>query len=371
MEMVGGETHMMPKVALIYLTYHIPASDEDISKCLQSLEKIDYPQEDWQIIFVENPSPHGQSFPMIERDWGDKFGKTLPKMQLIKNQGDMGYAGAENIGFAAAVQQGVDYVYLLNQDASVDPSFLRKIVAYAEAHPQAAVLQSRIMLQQTPVLLNTQGNALHFLGFGFCDGYRKTPEVAAKSALKMFYASGAGVLIRVAAAKHIGLFVSEYYMYHEDVDLSWRARLAGYGVAYVPDSVIYHRYEFSRSIKKFYWMERNRLFTHFVNLRIPTILLTLPALLVMEVGTLVFATRSGWGKEKLRAWWFFFKPSTWQWVLERRAAIRRIRVVTDKEILSHMSGSITNQEVENPILTKLVNPFLQLYFNVLRVVIWW
>lgn len=362
---------MPPKVAVIYLTYNTPASAVDIPDCFKTLEQVDYPKDRWHIVIVENPSKHGQSYPMIERDWKPKCGTTLPEMTIIPNQKDLGFAGANNVGLQAAKAWGADYIYLLNQDAIVDPAFLWRIVQFAESHPNAAVIQSRIMLKQAPELLNAQGNALHFLGFGFSDGYRETPEAAKQHPLPMFYASGAGVLIRVGATNVIGLFETSYYMYHEDVDVSWRSRLAGFDVAYCEDSVIYHHYEFSKSIKKFYWMERNRHLTNLINYKVPTLLLMIPAALVMEFGTVIFAIKSGWWREKLRAWGHFFKPSTWMFISRRRQGVAAFRKRSDTEILSHMVGVIINQEVANPIMVYVVNPLMHLYFRLLKQIVKW
>ena len=356
----------MPKIAIIYLTYNTAASAHDIPDCLRSLEAMDYPKEQVKIIFVENPSSHGRSRPMIEADWFPKAGTTMPAMEYISNEKDVGYAGANVVGLAAAKAWGADYIYLLNQDAAVDPAFLWRVVQYAESNPNTAVMQSRVMLKQAPEQLNSQGNALHYLGFGFCLGYRETyiPGQAAK--LPVFYASGAAVLVRCSAIETIGLFEPSYYMYHEDVDLSWRARLAGFDVTSVEDSVVFHHYEFSKSIKKFYWMERNRHLTNFVNYEWRTLLAIAPMALVMELGTFLFALKSGWGKEKLRSWVHLLKPSTWAWIRSRRAAVSSFRKVRDADLMPLLCGVITNQDIENLILSKIVNPILNGYFGLLK-----
>ena len=362
---------MMPKIAIIYLTYNTAASTHDIPECLRSLEAMDYPMDRVKIIFVENQSRHGQSRPMIEKDWFPKAGLTLPAMEYISNIDDVGYAGANVVGLAAAKAWGAEYVYLLNQDATVAPSFLTEIVQYAEAHPNAAVMQSRIMLGQDRAKLNSKGNAFHYLGFSFSLGANEIYVPGAKSDLPVFCASGAAVLVRCSAVETIGLFESSYYMYHEDVDLSWRARLAGFDVAYVEDSVVYHHYEFLKSITKVYWMERNRHLTNFINYNWKTLVAIAPMAIVMEFGTFGFAMKSGWGKEKLRSWSFFLKPSTWAFIRARRAKVAAFRKVRDADLLRLMCSVIVNQEIENPILTNLVNPLMTAYFGLLQRIVRW
>lgn len=188
----------------------------------------------------------------------------------------------------------------------------------------------------------------------------------------MFYASGAGVLIRSSILDGIGgMFEPLYFMYHDDVDICWRAQLAGFDIGFADESVVYHRYEFSRSMKKFFWMERNRHLTNLCNYRVRTLLVIAPAMLVMEFGTLLFAFRSGWWKEKLRSWAFFMQPSTWRYIRTRRALIRALRTRTDREMMEHMVGIITAQEVEHPIVTHIVNPVFSVYFGIVKRIIFW
>ena len=85
-------------------------------------------------------------------------------------------------------------------------------------------------------------------------------------------------------------------MYHEDLDLGWRMKLLGYNNIVAKTSVVYHSYEFSRSIKKYYYMERNRFIVMFQNYKLGTILLILPVLVIMEMGLLLFSLSNGFFK---------------------------------------------------------------------------
>ena len=91
----------------------------------------------------------------------------------------------------------------------------------------------------------------------------------------------------------------------------------------------------------------------------------------MELGTLFFAFQSGWWKEKLRSWGFFWKRSTWQYIIERRTFIQSLRRRSDREMLQDMVGVVVSQEVESKIMTRVVNPILSAYFSVLKVIVRW
>lgn len=362
---------MPPNVALIYLSYNTPSSEEDIGRCFRSLEQVDYPKDRWRIIIVENPSSNGASIPFIRRDWMPKAGVTLPEISIIANEKDVGYAGANVVGWNEAKKFGVDYLYLLNQDTAVDPGFLREAAAYAEAHPNAAIVQSRLMLQQAPDKLNSCGNALQMFGFGFARGNGKTLEEATKNTTPLFYASGAAVLLRMSALEKIGLYEPDYYMYHEDTDLSWRARLAGFDIGYAEKSVVYHHYEFSRSIKKFYWMERNRHVTNLVNYHPATLALLFPAMIFIELVMWAYAFKSGWWKEKMRSVMFFFCPSSWSWIVKRKKFVNAFRVKKDQEIMEYMTSRIEDQEVNYWWMQAIAYPLLDWYFATVKRIVKW
>jgi GT2 family glycosyltransferase len=352
------------KVVVQILLYN--ESFATIDTLLSSLERVEYPREDWALVIVNNRCAGFDIEEHWKQRWAVKVGVTLPKT-IFQAQENDGFAGGHNSALALSRQLNPEFIYLLNGDAHVGSKVLAASVAYADAHPNAAVIQSRVMLDQDQTKLNSAGNALHFLGFGYSLGSNEVYVPGKRSTVPMFYASGAAVLLRTSVIDAIGLFESSYFMYHEDVDCSWRARLAGFDIAYVEDSVVFHHYEFSKSIKKFYWMERNRHLTNFTNYQPLTLLLIAPALMVMECGTLYFALRSGWAKEKVRSWWHFVQPSTWAFIARRRREVAAFRVVDDKKIIAFMCGVITNQEVDNPLLTRVVNPFMTGY---LRVVQW-
>lgn len=344
----------------------------DVDQCFRSLEQVDYPIDSWRIINVENPSKHGSSQPIFDRDWRAKTGKTLPEMESHLNPKDVGYAGANAVAYEHAKAWGADYIFLLNQDTTVDPQFLNEAVAYAEAHPTEAVIQSRVMLQQEPTKLNSRGNAMQVFGFGYTLGEGQTVEEAAKSTTPVFCASGAAVMIRMSAIDAIGgLFDPRYYLYHEDTDLSWRARLAGFGIGYAEKSVVFHRYEFKRSMGKFYWMERNRWVVVLSNYRAGTIALLILPMLALELATFLFALQSGWWKEKLRAWGFLFLPSTWKWIGERRRLAARIRRVSDRSLLPFMAASVESRQVEMGPIKKLGDVVLRGFKRVLEMAVRW
>jgi len=361
--------NVFPKIAIQCLAYRHPGSPKeacaDLDRCFASLQTLDYPKERFCFVVLDNASTHGSFEEQIKEKWLPESEKSLPKVFLLSSQVNTGFAGGHMLALETSKAWEADYVYLLNQDAFCDPHMLSEVVKVAEQLPQAASVQSRIMLAQDPQQVNSCGNCLHYLGFGYYDN-------GVLGARPHFYNSGAGLLIRMDCLEKIGgLFDPAYFMYHEDVDFAWRARLAGYTHAYAEDSVIYHRYEFSRSIKKFYDMEKNRFFTHFANLKWQTLCLLFPAMIFMEVGTFLFALKGGWGWKKICVWGYFCKPSTWKRLWQKRRFIKQMRQVSDREMLDKMVGTIEAQEVKSFLMKWMVNPFLNAYFIFLKKIVRW
>ncbi len=368
---------MSVKVIVQIITYRTEGIEAELDELFDSLAKTRAPEGGWVLAVIDQPSALGNLREYLESKVKPRSGMELPEVVCVFNDENLGFAGGHMKLYEAIRDRNPEFVYLLNQDAYVDADFLRSIVQYAESNPNMATVQSRIMRAQTPDRYNSAGNAMHFLGFGFSlangDVRNSTLTIEQqRGGLPMFYASGAGAMIRTGVFNMIGdMFVSSYFMYHEDLDVCWRARLAGSDVGYADNSVVYHRYDFSRSMKKFFWMERNRHLTNFCNYRTGTLVFIAPPMIVMELGTLFFAFRSGWWKEKLRSWGFFWKRSTWKYIYDRRRFVRSIRTRSDREMLQNMVGVVVSQEVESKIMTRVVNPILSVYFLLLKSIVRW
>ena len=185
------------------------------------------------------------------------------------------------------------------------------------------------------------------------------------------YASGAAVLFKKEALAKVGIFDPDFFMYHEDLDLGWRLRLAGYKILVVPNAVIYHKYEFSKSIKKYYFMERNRLICLLENYKLATLILIFPAWLVMEIGLFLFSLQTGFWREKLKVYKYFFKLSVWRKIFRIRRARRLTRTVGDRQVVKLFTGKIEFQEIDNWLLNKVANPIFNLYWQIVKFLIIW
>src|SRR6202000_1782339 len=93
-----------------------------------------------------------------------------------------------------------------------------------------------------------------------------------------------------------------FFMYYDDVDLAWRARLLGWEVLFCPAANVVHDYEFTKGSYKWRWRERNRWWCLLAHLRVRTLILLAPLLLTVEIAICARAVREGWLPAKLQAY---------------------------------------------------------------------
>lgn len=345
------------KVAVIIVTYNAACFVPD---CLGSLSRMDRAGLDADVIVVDNGSTDG-TVGML---------KAYPFAEVVETGKNLGFAGGNDLGIRMALERGATYVYLLNHDTEVAPGFLVEAVRMGETDPRIGAAQSLILLSPDKDLVNTSGNAIHFLGFGYCRDYRRpVRSLRFEGRREIAYASGAGVLLRADALRKAGAFDEELFLYHEDLDLGWRLRLAGYVNVLAPASVIWHKYEFSRSIAKYYYMERNRYIVLMKNFRLWTLLLLAPFLLAVEVALFAKSLLSGWWKEKRKVYGYFLKAGAWRHIARERRAVARLRKVGDREIVRLFTPTISFQDVTGPFTKYVANPLMTAVWAVLRLLI--
>lgn len=352
----------MPKVAVILINYKDYAK-KYLPECLAGLRQQSYPKDSFKIFIVDNATtPETAAY----------LRTTAPEAEIILEEKNTGFAEGNNLAMRRVLNTDYDYVVLFNMDTIADSEWLRELVAAAEADKNAGAVQSLIMLHPEMGKINSIGNQMHFLGFGFCEGYgEKISDLRSPISRRFFYASGASVLYSVKVIREVGIFDSEFFMYQEDTDLSWRILQAGCKIILAEKSIMYHKYQFSRSILQFYYMERNRMIMMFENFRLGTLVLILPAFIVMELGMLPYAALRGLFLAKLKVYGYFFHFKNWRRMIKNKKIKVKLRKVKDRELARLIVGKLEFQEIANPILNYIVNPVFNLYWRVVRNLIFW
>ncbi len=195
------------------------------------------------LIVVDNGSNDG-SVGLIEQSY--------PDVELIKHTYNKGYAGGVNPGFKRAIELGAKYAAPFNNDAIADPRWLEKLVEHLDAHPAVGIATCRVTSSDGSHLDST-GDYYTNWGLPYPRGRGEADTGQYDDQTEIFGASGAASLYRVAMLQKIGLFDEDFFAYYEDVDLSFRAQLAGWKVSYVAESVVYHEMSVTGSrIKGFF-----------------------------------------------------------------------------------------------------------------------
>lgn len=332
----------------------------------EGLKASEYPRDAWAVHIVDNASTDG--CPELIQKRLTECDEDLPNVYFYPQEKNLGFSGGNNLIMKSS---HADYVFLLNPDAVLDPDTLEQAVRVAEADARIATVQPLLILANKPGLLNGIGNDIHVAGYGYCRGYLQPVATAPKRVTEIAYASGAGCLIRTEVLKRVGCFDEELFAYHEDLELGWRCLIAGYRNVLAPDSILHHDYEFSRSISKWFLMERNRGIVVLTMYRWMTVVLLIPGLIAIECATWLFAIKGGWTKQKAKAVSWFFKPASWVYLFRKHREISQLRTVSDRAVLRHFVSVIDHQEVDSSFLSRIANPLMRWYFAVVKTIVFW
>lgn len=199
-----------------------------IADCLHSLEKQTF---EHSVIVVENGSTD-KSIQIIESEF--------PEVVVLNQSKNLGFAGGVNVGIRRAIEDGFDYVALLNNDATADRDWLKKLVETAKGSRQVGSVMSKIKSLDGKTLDGT-GEIFTIWGIHFPRGRKEVDTGQYDKDTTIFGASGGGALFSVKALKQVGLFDEDFFAYYEDVDLAWRLQLAGWKSVYAPEAIVYHR----------------------------------------------------------------------------------------------------------------------------------
>ena len=274
-----------PLVSIIILNYN---AGNLLLNCVDSVFKSTYPN--FEVIVVDNLSTDYSHIRCKEK---------FEKIQLIENKENLGYCDGNNVGVRNA--KG-DFITILNPDTIVKPNWLEPLLNAYNSFGEGLYQPKILSLDNTQILQST-GNMLHIFGFGFARDKGKNDSHMKKDVEKIGYASGTCLFTSREVFDKIGLLDSFLFLYHDDLDLGWRAAQMGISSLYVPDSIIYHAesYTLKWSAKKFYWLERNRKYCILTHYSKKTYAKILPSLILVDFFVWFFYLSRGFIGSKIKA----------------------------------------------------------------------
>lgn len=243
-----------------------------LADCLGSLASQTYPA---QVILVDNGSTDG-TVALVRGHFSN-----VTVLELGANRG---FAGAVNAGIEEARRTGADYVALLNNDAVADSEWLARLIATAEAHPEAGIVTSKLLLSDR-VHIDSTGDFYSSWGWAYPRGRDEADhgQYDAPEHREVFAGSGGASLFRMRMLDDVGQFDEDYFAYLEDQDLGFRAQLLGWRARYEPEARAYHRMMgTSARLAHFgrYQAIRNCIFLYVKNLPSPLVWRYLPKFLL-------------------------------------------------------------------------------------------
>ena len=209
---------------------------------------------------------------------------------MLEQGANSGFAGGCRAGVAAS---SAPLILFLNPDAQPAPGCLAALRAVAGERPGWGAWQALVTMDGGRAI-NTAGNVAHYLGISWAGSCGLPVGEAPAEPVEVPFASGSAMVVRREAWAAVGGFDERYFMYCEDLDLSLRLALRGYGVGLAPRARVEHDYEFHKGARKWFLLERNRWWTIVSDYPGRLLAPLLPALLVLELALLVVAARDGW-----------------------------------------------------------------------------
>ena len=220
----------MNRLAVIVLNWN---GSDDAIECIESLTEQTLKPT---IIIVDNNSSDN-SVSVFEKYISIH---KREEITLIKNPRNLGFAGGINAGLVYARKQGFEYIGVLNPDAIADKKWCQALVDELSSQPKCGIATG-ILQRRNGKTLDTTGDFYTTWGLPGPRNRDEPIENAPDKPGEVFGATGGGAIYRAAIFDDIDMFDEDFFMYYEDVDLSFRAQLAGWKVRFTPEAIAYHK----------------------------------------------------------------------------------------------------------------------------------
>ena len=302
---------MPPDISIIVVTWN---GRQHLDVCLGAIAA--QQGVSTETILVDNGSTDGTT---------EYVRAAFPWVRVVALDENHGFAGGNNAG---AREAGGTYLAFLNNDTAADPGWLRALRAGIDIQARVALTTSRVVYMHDPGIVDSAGDGLLRWG-GAYKRHHGGPAGAASESQEVFGVCGAACLMPKALFAELGGFDEHFFASHEDVDLSYRARLRGYRIRYVADAIVRHRGSATIGTVSAFGVfhgQRNLEWVYLKNTPLSLLLRTLPGHLLYNLAAAAHFTRLGllgtFCRAKVAA--LAGLPR----VLGQRGAIQRSRVVS-------------------------------------------
>jgi GT2 family glycosyltransferase len=301
-------TEARPNISVVVLNHN---GRGWLAPCLSALAVQTMPGV--EVVLVDNDSTDGSA---------DFVEDAFPAVRVLRLPSNLGFTGGNNAGARVA---RAPMLAFLNNDTVADAAWLSALKAALDADPSAGLATSRIVSLDDGVTIDSAGDGYLRAGGAFKRGHGETDEHYLEPA-EVFGACGAAFMIRRPVFEELGGFDEDFFLVYEDVDLSYRAQLAGYRCLYVPEARVRHAGSATLgrvSPRSVFYGQRNLEWVYIKNTPAALLIRTLPSHLAYSLAGGVHLAATG-------------RLGTWLWakwsalvglpaILRKRAVLQRSR----------------------------------------------
>ncbi|MGH2457573.1 MAG: glycosyltransferase family 2 protein, partial [Chloroflexota bacterium] len=241
-----------------------------------------------ETVLVDNGSSDGSL---------DLVGREFPEARIVALERNHGFAGGCNAGIQAATG---DYIATINNDAFAEATWLEELVRAAQTHPTIGMVASKLLLAHAPGTVDAAGLTVDRAGIAWDRG-AGAPDDPTEPSRDVFGPCAAGALYARRLIDDVGAFDEDFFCYLEDVDLAWRAQLAGWRCVFAPRARALHRHSATAgrdSRFKRYQLGRNKVWAIAKNYPSPAIWFYLPLIVLYDLAGLLVVTLARGGADR-------------------------------------------------------------------------
>ncbi|AMV23590.1 N-acetylglucosaminyl-diphospho-decaprenol L-rhamnosyltransferase [Gemmata sp. SH-PL17] len=219
---------MTPNVWIVPVNYN---GTEDTRKCLRSLAELSAPAH---VVLVDNAS---------HPDPTAELAAEFPWVHIVRNTENLGWSGGNNTGIRYALERGADFVMLLNNDTTVAPDIVARLLGAFRAHPRFGVIGPVIRYMDEPDVVMTDGvtfNPPHFPGFfqrKVVPERRADPPAVDETDI----VNGCCMMVRADVFQRAGLIDDHFFLIHEEADFCLRVKEVGFGCGVLAEPLVWHK----------------------------------------------------------------------------------------------------------------------------------
>ncbi len=329
----------LPLISVIIINYN---GKSFLRSCVESVLAQTWPY--FEVLVVDNASTDGSV---------DFLTTHFPMVQVISSNENLGFAGGNNLGARHAKGE---FIALLNNDAVAAPDWLEKMLTAFE-DPQVAVVMAKIYTEGIPTEYYERNGTLNLIGYNIIRVF--------DDPTKTFYASGCALMYRRDAVGEEP-FDADYFLYAEDVYLSWRVRLKGYEVVHVPNAHVNHKGSITAKKRQdiVFYQTRNRILNCLLFYERRTLEKIIPYFIFGFFAQIVAASFTNLASVTSLLKSYFYLLQNRRTIWAKRNIIQQERVASDTELTRIMSCKLTNS---TKLFANLINDISRFYCHSVKI----